>query len=437
MSGSVEYATLRPECDEEGPSPPLCIVLHGGGGNREALAGQQGRDRALWGDSWLPARHGCQDGDASVDLRDAARADSGPRPRKRSALLAVLPERLEFTRPDDWHLHLRDGAMLERVVGATARVFARAIVMPNLDPSVTTTALAEVYAERIAAAAPPDAHFTPLMTLYLTSETTPAEIARAAASPSVFAVKLYPKGATTNSEAGVDGLDGLAPVLEAMERHDVPLLVHGESTAPGDDVFDRERVFLEDTLAPLVDRHAGLRVVFEHITTAEAAAFVAEAPPRVGATLTPQHLLLNRNALFEGGLRPHHYCLPVLKRESDREALVAAATSGNPSFFLGTDSAPHARELKEAACGCAGIYSAPVAIESYAEVFAEAGALERLEGFASHHGPDFYRLPRNEERIVLAREDWVGPASEGEGSGGVEVFWSGRTFRYRFDGLVR
>lgn len=327
--------------------------------------------------------------------------------------------------------------MLERVVGATARVFARAIVMPNLDPPVATTALAETYAERIAAAAPRDAGFTPLMTLYLTSETTAEEIARAAASPAVFAVKLYPKGATTNSAAGVEGLDALAPVLEAMEAHDVPLLVHGESTAPDDDVFDRERIFLEGILVPLVDRHAGLRVVFEHITTAEAAAFVTEAPARVGATLTPQHLLLNRNALFAGGLRPHHYCLPVLKRERDREALVRAVTSGDPSFFLGTDSAPHARHTKESDCGCAGIYSAPVAIESYAEVFAEAGALDRLEGFASHHGADFYGLPRNQERIALVREDWAGPRSEGTGPEGLEVFGSGRTFRYRFDGFVR
>lgn len=327
--------------------------------------------------------------------------------------------------------------MLERVVGATARVFARAIVMPNLDPPVATTAQAEDYAARISAVVPDGVAFTPLMTLYLTGETSPEEIARATASPAVHAVKLYPKGATTNSSAGVEGLDALSPVLEAMEQHDLPLLVHGESTAPGDDVFDRERIFLEGTLAPLVERYEGLRVVFEHITTADAAAFVAESSPRVGATITPQHLLLNRNAIFEGGIRPHHYCLPILKREGDREALVAAATGGDPSFFLGTDSAPHARHTKEAPCGCAGIYSAPVAIESYAEVFAEEDALERLEGFASHHGADFYRLPRNEERIVLLREDWQGPESEGEGPEGVEVFWAGRTFRYRFEGFVR
>ena len=262
--------------------------------------------------------------------------------------------------------------------------------------------------------------------------------ARAPAASASFACKpSNTKGATTNSSAGVEGLDALAPVLEAMERHDLPLLVHGESTAPGDDVFDRERIFLEGTLAPLVERYEGLRVVFEHITTADAAAFVAESSSRVGATITPQHLLLNRNAIFEGGIRPHHYCLPILKRERDREALVAAATGGDPSFFLGTDSAPHARHTKEAPCGCAGIYSAPVAIESYAEVFAEEDALERLEGFASHHGADFYRLPRNEERVVLLREDWQGPESEGEGPESVEVFWAGRTFRYRFGGFVR
>jgi len=347
-----------------------------------------------------------------------------------------LPERLELTRPDDWHLHLRDGAMLRQVVPATARVFARAIVMPNLDPPVATTAEAEAYAKRIRAAATSDVAFTPLMTLYLTEETTADEVARAAESADVFGVKLYPKGATTNSARGVDGLDRLAPVLEAMASYDLPLLVHGESTAPGDDVFDRERIFLDGTLAPLVDRHPDLRIVFEHITTAEAAAFVREAPARVGATITPQHLLLNRNAIFEGGLRPHHYCLPVLKRERDREALVAAATSGDPSFFLGTDSAPHARHTKESACGCAGIYSAPVAIESYAEAFAEANALDRLEGFASHHGPDFYGLLRNTERIALVREEWWGPERENAGEHEVEVFRAGLAFHYRFDGIL-
>jgi dihydroorotase len=342
-----------------------------------------------------------------------------------------LPALLGLTRPDDWHLHLRDGKMLARVLPHTARVFGRAIVMPNLDPPVVTTSEAERYAERIRALLPEESTFEPLMTLYLTDAMSPAEVERAAASSQVAAVKLYPKGATTNSAQGVAGLDALAPVLEALERYDLPLLVHGESTDTETDVFDRERRFLEDSLAPLVARHAGLRVVFEHITTADAAAFVEEAPARVGATITPQHLLMNRNAIFEGGLRPHHYCLPVLKRERDRVALVRAATSGDPSFFLGTDSAPHERFAKEAACGCAGIFSAPIAIEAYAEAFAQAGALDRLEGFASHHGADFYRLPRNRDRIRLERVDWVAPDREGAGDESVEIFWAGRAFLYR------
>lgn len=251
---------------------------------------------------------------------------------------------IEITRPDDWHLHLRDGEMLRRVVPYTAHQFARAVVMPNLTPPVTTTAAALAYRDRILDALPAGLDFEPLMTLYLTDATSPDEIARAAEAPAVLGVKLYPAGATTNSEAGVAAIDALGPVFEAMERHDVPLLVHGEVTRPDCDVFDRERAFLDESLIPIVDRFAGLRVVFEHITTREAAQYVAEAPARVGATLTPQHLLLNRNALFVGGLRPHHYCIPVLKTEADREALVAAATSGDPSFFLGTDSAPHARQ---------------------------------------------------------------------------------------------
>jgi len=324
--------------------------------------------------------------------------------------------------------------MLARVVPYTARVFGRAIVMPNLDPPVATVESAERYAKRIRDCVPADVRFTPLMTLYLTEAMTADEIARASASTEVHGVKLYPKGATTNSSHGVAGLEALAPVLEAMEAHDLPLLIHGETTDPSSDVFDRECRFLEETLAPLVERHAGLRVVFEHITTKEAAAFVTEAPPRVAATITPQHLLLNRNALFEGGLRPHHYCLPVLKREGDREALVRAAISGNPSFFLGTDSAPHLRSAKESDCGCAGIFSAPVAIEAYAEAFAREGALDRLEGFASHFGADFYGLPRNTDSIRLERTDWQGPAEIGSGDESVEVFWAGETFRYRLAG---
>lgn len=340
-------------------------------------------------------------------------------------------ESFSITRPDDWHVHLRDGAMLARVLPYTARRFGRAIVMPNLDPPVLTTADAEAYARRIRECLPPDSDFEPLMTLYLAESTTPAEIERASRSAVVAAVKLYPKGATTNSARGVAALDALGPVLDALERFDLPLLVHGESTSPDCDVFDREREFLDRSLVPLVGRHAGLRVVFEHITTADAAAFVEQAPARVAATITPQHLLMNRNALFQGGLRPHHYCLPVLKREEDRRALVRVATSGNPRFFLGTDSAPHSRSSKESDCGCAGVFNAPVAIEAYAEAFARADALDRLEGFASHFGADFYRRPRNRGRIRLERCDRPGPAAVGEGPDGLVVFFAGEALRYR------
>ena len=340
-------------------------------------------------------------------------------------------ERFEIARPDDWHVHLRDGAMLDRVLPYTARRFRRAIVMPNLDPPVLTTRDAEAYAARIRARLPADSDFEPLMTLYLSQSTTPAEIERASRSRDVAAVKLYPKGATTNSAQGIAALDALGPVLDALERYDLPLLVHGESTAPDCDVFDREREFLERSLIPLVERHAGLRVVFEHITTAAAAGYVEGAPARVAATITPQHLLLNRNALFQGGLRPHQYCLPVLKREEDRKALVRAATSGSPHFFLGTDSAPHGRASKESACGCAGVFSAPIALEAYAEAFARAGSLDRLEGFASHFGADFYRRPRNKERIQLERADRPGPEAVGEGPDGLVVFLAGEPLRYR------
>ena len=340
-------------------------------------------------------------------------------------------DRLEISPPDDWHVHLRDGAMLARVVSATARRFRRAIVMPNLDPPVVTTAEAEAYAERIRCCLPAGLDFEPLMTLYLCDETMPAEIERASRSDRIAAVKLYPKGATTGSARGVASLDALGSVFDALERFDLPLLVHGESIEPDCDVFDRERVFLETTLIPLVERHAGLRVVFEHITTAAAAEWVASAPPRVAATITPQHLLLNRNALFQGGLRPHHYCLPVLKREADRLALVRAATSGSPHFFLGTDSAPHVRASKESACGCAGVFSAPVALEAYAEAFARAGALDRLEGFASHFGADFYRRPRNTGRIALERCPWTAPERLGDGGDALIVFFAGERLSYR------
>lgn len=328
-------------------------------------------------------------------------------------------DELTIPRPDDWHLHLRDGEAMRAVVGHTAAVFGRAIVMPNLRPPVETVAQAEAYRARILEALPPGTDFAPLMTLYLTPRTTPEEVARAAAHPHVVGIKLYPAGATTNAEAGVADLRGIAGVLAAMEEHDVPLLVHGESIDPTVDVFDREAVFVERELAPLVERFPRLRVVLEHITTAEAAAFVLAAPPTVAATVTPQHLLLDRNALFAGGIRPHHWCLPVLKRRRHREALLAAVASGSPKLFLGTDSAPHEVATKEAACGCAGCYTAPLALPLYAEAFDEAGALHALEGFASRSGPAFYRLPVSERRVTLRRAPWTVPASYPFGSGRV------------------
>ncbi len=313
-------------------------------------------------------------------------------------------DRLTLTRPDDWHLHLRDGSMLAAVLPDTARRFARAIVMPNLKPPVRSVADAEAYRARILAALPAGMAFDPLMTLYLTDNTAPEEIARAAAGDVVKAVKYYPAGATTNSDSGVTRIDKVQGVLEAMAEAGLPLLLHGEVTDPAVDVFDREAVFIDTVLAPLLQRLPRLKVVLEHITTRQAAEFVAAAPANVAATLTAHHLLYNRNAMFQGGMRPHYYCLPVLKREAHRQALLAAATGGNPKFFLGTDSAPHAREAKESACGCAGIYSSHAALELYAEAFAEAGALDRLEAFASFHGPDFYGLPRNTDSVTLVRE---------------------------------
>lgn len=343
----------------------------------------------------------------------------------------MLVTQLELTRPDDWHLHLRDGSVLADLVRPTARVFGRAIVMPNLKPPIETVPQALAYRERILAVAPPDARFEPLMTLYLTPRTSPADVAAAAESPFVHAIKLYPAGATTNSDAGVRDLDALADVLAAMERHDVPLLVHAESTDPRVDVFDREAVFLERTLGPLAERHPGLRIVVEHVTTADAVAFVRSSSERVAATITAHHLLYDRNALFAGGLRPHFYCLPVLKRARHREALLQAATSGSPKFFLGTDSAPHLRASKESACGCAGIFTAHAALELYAEAFASVDALDRLEGFASHHGPDFYRLPRNRQRVRLTSNKVAVPTRLPMGDGdlvplraGEDVFWS-------------
>jgi dihydroorotase len=315
-------------------------------------------------------------------------------------------DRITLRRPDDCHLHLRDGAALASVVADSARRFARAIVMPNLKPAVRTTAQALDYRERILGALPDDSRFEPLMTLYLTEDTPPEEIARAKLSGRVFGVKLYPAGATTHSDEGVSRLSRCFHTLEKMEEFGVPLLVHGESTDPAIDVFDREQAFVEEVLGPAVERFPRLKVVLEHITTREAAQYVEVTGPNVAATITAHHLLLNRNALFLGGIRPHHYCLPVLKRESHREALVEAATSGNPKFFLGTDSAPHARGAKEAACGCAGIYTAHAAIELYAAAFEEAGALGKLEGFASVFGAQFYGLPLNQDSITLERSEW-------------------------------
>ncbi|MCP9816780.1 dihydroorotase [Synechococcus sp. GreenBA-s] len=322
--------------------------------------------------------------------------------------------RLTIRRPDDWHVHLRDGAMLRAVVGHTARQFARAIVMPNLRPPITTAAAAAAYRQRILAALQGSeaAGFTPLMTAYLTESLDPAELERGQAEGILTAAKFYPAGATTNSDAGVRDLAHIGPVLETMERIGLPLLIHGEVTDPAVDIFDREAVFIERQLIPLLARHPGLKVVFEHITTADAAAFVAGAGPNLAATITPHHLHINRNALFAGGLRPDFYCLPVAKRERHRLALRAAATSGNPKFFLGTDTAPHAREAKESACGCAGIYNAPYAIESYATVFEQEGALDRLEAFASDFGPRFYGLPPNAGSLSLERQDTEAEAAE-------------------------
>jgi len=318
---------------------------------------------------------------------------------------------LTLRRPDDWHLHLRDGDALAAVLPFTAARFARAIVMPNLKPPVTRTVQASAYRERILRALPPGARFEPLMTLYLTDRTDPAEVDRAKASGHVHGFKLYPAGATTNSDEGVTDIRHIDAVLARMAELGVVLQVHGEVTNPAVDVFDRESRFIDTVLSALVDRFPTLRVVFEHITTRAAADFVRSSRPGVAATITPQHLLMNRNALFTGGIRPHHYCLPVLKTEGDRRALLEVIASGDPRFFLGTDSAPHARSAKEAACGCAGVFSAPAAIELYAEAFDAVGALGHLEGFASEFGADFYDLPRNEERITLVRQAWEVPAS--------------------------
>lgn len=315
--------------------------------------------------------------------------------------------RITLRRPDDWHLHLRDGAMLATVISDTARHFGRAIVMPNLVPPVRTAAEAAAYRERIDAVIPAGSDFTPLMTLYLTGTTEPDAVVSAFEAGSVVAVKLYPAGATTNSDAGVRDLAAVRPVLEAMERIGMPLLIHGEVTDPEVDIFDREAVFIDRHLTRLMREHPGLRIVLEHATTQEAVQFVEEAGGRIGATITPHHLVINRNALFQGGIRPHNFCLPVAKRERHRLALRRAATSGNTAFFLGTDSAPHVTGAKEATCGCAGIYNAPTALATYAQVFSEEDALDRFEAFASLNGPAFYGLPANSKRTTLVREKVV------------------------------
>ena len=321
-----------------------------------------------------------------------------------------MTDLLTLRRPDDWHLHLRDGAALAAVLPHTARQFARAIVMPNLKPPVTTTELAAAYRRRILAARPPGSDFEPLMTLYLTDNTATDEVDRAQASGIIAGLKMYPAGATTNSDSGVTDVRRVDDVLARMAELGVVLQVHGELTHEQVDVFDREQRFIDDILAPMTERHPRLRVVFEHITTRAAVAFVRGARAGIAATITPQHLLHNRNDLFRGGLRPHFYCLPVLKTQADREALIEAATGGEPRFFLGTDSAPHDRRAKESECGCAGMYSAHAALELYAEVFENAGALHRLEAFAADFGPDFYGLPRNAGTVTLARQEWSPPA---------------------------
>ncbi|EFN53128.1 hypothetical protein CHLNCDRAFT_137490 [Chlorella variabilis] len=344
-----------------------------------------------------------------------------------AAAAGAAPDTLVITRPDDWHLHVRDGAGLQSVVPHTAQQYGRAIIMPNLVPPVTTAAAAREYRQRVVAAVPASraAAFTPLMTCYLTDNTPPEEVLRAKEA-GVVAFKLYPAGATTNSDSGVTDFRKCLPTLRAMAEAGLLLLVHGEVTDPEVDFFDREKVFIETKLKPLLDEVPELRVVMEHITTADAAAFVAASPASVAASVTPQHMLLNRNALFLGGLRPHAFCLPILKREEHRAAVAAAATSGSPKFFLGTDSAPHPKHAKESACGCAGLFSAPVALALYAHAFEQAGALQHLEAFAAFHGPDFYGLPRNTDKITLRRQPWTVPATYQFGDSEVVPMWAGQ-----------
>jgi len=341
------------------------------------------------------------------------------------------PQHITIRRPDDWHVHLRDGAMMAAVLPCTARQFARAIVMPNLVPPVTTVAAALAYRQRIIAALPADADFTPLMTAYLTDSSDPDDIAAGHRDGVFTAVKLYPAHATTNSAHGVTDLARVMPVLERMSDIGMPLLVHGEATDPDVDVFDREAVFIDQTLDPLRRRLPELRIVLEHITTAKAVAYIGETEKNLAATITAHHLLINRNALFQGGIRPHLYCLPIAKREAHRLALRRAATSGRPCFFLGTDSAPHAIPTKETACGCAGIFTAATALELYAQVFDSEGALDTFEAFASLNGPEFYRLPVNEARVTLRREAWAAPEKVGDGALAVMPFRAGETLSWK------
>ncbi len=348
--------------------------------------------------------------------------------------MAPSPDAITIRQPDDWHVHFRDGAMLRTVLAFTARQFARAIVMPNLVPPVCEVAAARAYRDRILAALPAGADFTPLMTCYLTDTTTAEEVARGHSEGVFAAVKLYPAHATTHSAHGVTDVDRVMKVLEQMAALGMPLLVHGEVTDPDIDIFDREAVFIERVLDPLRRRLPELRIVLEHVTTEEAVAYVGAGGLNLAATITAHHLIINRNALFAGGIRPHLYCLPIAKREKHRQALRRAAASGSPAFFLGTDSAPHAIPTKETACGCAGIFTAPAALELYTQVFEEEGALDRLEAFASLNGPAFYRLPPNERRVTLRRESWIVPDCIGEGDGAVSPFRAGESLRWRLVG---
>jgi dihydroorotase len=349
-------------------------------------------------------------------------------------MTATPIDRLTIRRPDDWHVHLRDGAMLHAVAGFTARQFGRAIIMPNLTPPVTGVAAAAAYRDRILAALPDGTAFTPLMTCYLTDHSDPAEIAAGHAAGVFTACKLYPAHATTNSAHGVTDIRQLVDVLDTLQRIGMPLLIHGEVTDRTIDIFDREAVFVDRVLIPLTRDYPELKIVLEHITTAEAAAFVTEAAHPIAATITPQHLLINRNAIFDGGLRPHAYCLPVLKRETHRQAVRRAAVSGSPRFFLGTDSAPHVVGAKESGCGCAGIFNAPFALEAYLRVFEEEGALDRFEGFASEHGARFYGLPLNDGTVTLVRDAVTVPQRIGDGDASVVPFMAGDTLAWRFEG---